>query len=192
MTSAQITITAAFALAITSCRAFTTSSSTPSQTISRASIIQSPATTMNAALGNLHGESACFLPLLQNDEQYIAPRIVQVRYILYIYLAAGISCLWGLYLSGCNYQPMSHDSHLSEKKQLDDDLKYQLLRKSIHSLMAMLQLFVVLFFWYCLTAFTLLRGREYDKEEKPIWRLYPSGCKYQPMPHDTHLSKKNN
>jgi len=33
---------------------------------------------MSAALGNLHGESACFLPLLQNDEQYIAPRIVQI------------------------------------------------------------------------------------------------------------------
>jgi len=29
--------------------------------------------------GNLHGESACFMPLEQNDEEYYAPRIVQVR-----------------------------------------------------------------------------------------------------------------
>ena len=41
-------------------------------------------TNMNAAVppttvGNLHGQGSCFLPLLQNDEDYIAPRIVQVR-----------------------------------------------------------------------------------------------------------------
>ena len=39
-------------------------------------------TNMNAAsttIGNLHGQGSCFLPLLQNDEDYIAPRIVQVR-----------------------------------------------------------------------------------------------------------------
>eukprot|EP00956_Cyclotella_meneghiniana_P015762 scaffold24459_cov75-Cyclotella_meneghiniana.AAC.3 len=28
--------------------------------------------------GNLHGQGACFLPLLQNDDEYIAPRIVQI------------------------------------------------------------------------------------------------------------------
>ncbi|KAL7514615.1 hypothetical protein ACHAXN_011957 [Cyclotella atomus] len=33
--------------------------------------------TLNAA-GNLHGQEACFLPLLQNDDEYIAPRIVQI------------------------------------------------------------------------------------------------------------------
>lgn len=26
----------------------------------------------------MHGQSSCFLPLLQNDEEYIAPRIVQI------------------------------------------------------------------------------------------------------------------
>jgi len=26
----------------------------------------------------MHGESSCFLPLLQNDDEYIAPRIVQI------------------------------------------------------------------------------------------------------------------
>ena len=41
-------------------------------------------TNVNAAVppttvGNLHGQGSCFLPLLQNDEDYIAPRIVQVR-----------------------------------------------------------------------------------------------------------------
>ena len=34
-------------------------------------------------VGNLHGQSSCFLPLLQNDEDYIAPRIVQVCIFLY-------------------------------------------------------------------------------------------------------------
>lgn len=33
---------------------------------------------MQAAVGNAHGQGSCFLPLLQNDEDYIAPRIVQV------------------------------------------------------------------------------------------------------------------
>jgi hypothetical protein len=32
-----------------------------------------------AAVGNMHGQGSCFLPLLQNDDEYIAPRIVQVR-----------------------------------------------------------------------------------------------------------------
>ena len=32
-----------------------------------------------SAAGSIHGENSCFLPLLQNDDEYIAPRIVQVR-----------------------------------------------------------------------------------------------------------------
>eukprot|EP00578_Thalassiosira_sp_NH16_P024189 CAMPEP_0181100382 /NCGR_PEP_ID=MMETSP1071-20121207/13163_1 /TAXON_ID=35127 /ORGANISM="Thalassiosira sp., Strain NH16" /LENGTH=192 /DNA_ID=CAMNT_0023183107 /DNA_START=353 /DNA_END=932 /DNA_ORIENTATION=+ len=32
----------------------------------------------DASVGNLHGQSSCFMPLLQNDEEYIAPRIVQI------------------------------------------------------------------------------------------------------------------
>ena len=31
------------------------------------------------SIGNRHGQGSCFMPLLQNDEEYIAPRIVQVR-----------------------------------------------------------------------------------------------------------------
>ena len=34
--------------------------------------------TQQKAVGNSHGQGSCFLPLLQNDEEYIAPRIVQV------------------------------------------------------------------------------------------------------------------
>ena len=29
--------------------------------------------------GNLHGDNACFLPLEQLDQEYFAPRIIQVR-----------------------------------------------------------------------------------------------------------------
>ena len=36
--------------------------------------------TQQKAVGNSHGQGSCFLPLLQNDEEYIAPRIVQVSY----------------------------------------------------------------------------------------------------------------
>ena len=36
--------------------------------------------------GNLHGQGSCFLPLLQNDEEYIAPRIVQVSVIAFFVL----------------------------------------------------------------------------------------------------------
>ena len=80
MTLTQIIIIAS-ALALPSCHAFTTGdcSTTKSTTTSRSSLLQTSATTMNAAIGNLHGQSSCFLPLLQNDEDYIAPRIVQVR-----------------------------------------------------------------------------------------------------------------
>ena len=40
----------------------------------------------STATGNLHGQGSCFLPLLQNDEDYIAPRIVQVRIVLVAHL----------------------------------------------------------------------------------------------------------
>ena len=38
--------------------------------------------TQQTSVGNSHGQGSCFLPLLQNDEEYIAPRIVQVSYII--------------------------------------------------------------------------------------------------------------
>lgn len=42
------------------------------------------------AAGNKHGENACFLPLEQLDQDYYAPRIVQVRkcgwYLLLVFL----------------------------------------------------------------------------------------------------------
>ncbi|EJK68636.1 hypothetical protein THAOC_10166 [Thalassiosira oceanica] len=41
----------------------------------RSASIDTPA----ESVGNLHGQGSCFMPLLQNDEEYIAPRIVQVR-----------------------------------------------------------------------------------------------------------------
>mmetsp|Transcript_22586 Transcript_22586/g.47113 ORF Transcript_22586/g.47113 Transcript_22586/m.47113 type:complete len:237 (+) Transcript_22586:229-939(+) len=83
MTSTQAIITVA--LAITSCQAFTTSSSgssTSPQTAPRLSLIHTSTTTttttLNAAVGNMHGENSCFMPLLQNDEGYVAPRTVQI------------------------------------------------------------------------------------------------------------------
>mmetsp|Transcript_14391 Transcript_14391/g.21679 ORF Transcript_14391/g.21679 Transcript_14391/m.21679 type:complete len:232 (+) Transcript_14391:108-803(+) len=36
------------------------------------------ATPMQTEVGNSHGQGSCFLPLLQNDDEYIAPRIVQI------------------------------------------------------------------------------------------------------------------
>jgi hypothetical protein len=50
----------------------------PSRTSPSSSSSSTLGSTLNAA-GNLHGQEACFLPLLQNDDEYIAPRIVQVR-----------------------------------------------------------------------------------------------------------------
>ena len=35
-------------------------------------------TQQTSSVGNSHGQGSCFLPLLQNDEEYIAPRIVQI------------------------------------------------------------------------------------------------------------------
>lgn len=49
----------------------------PSQTST--SLVQTSATVdSTVSVGNLHGQSSCFMPLLQNDEDYIAPRIVQI------------------------------------------------------------------------------------------------------------------
>lgn len=45
---------------------------------------------LGMAAGNKHGENACFLPLEQLDQDYYAPRIVQVRkcgwYLLLVFL----------------------------------------------------------------------------------------------------------
>lgn len=77
-----MTRTIIVALSIAGCRAFSTSGgagANKSRPAPRPSIIQtSAATTLSASVGNLHGESSCFLPVLQNDEEYIAPRIVQI------------------------------------------------------------------------------------------------------------------
>ena len=49
--------------------------------------------------GNLHGQSACFLPILQNDDEYIAPRIVQVRVPTYIFVNYYLLLLYeGMYM----------------------------------------------------------------------------------------------
>eukprot|EP00571_Detonula_confervacea_P010302 CAMPEP_0172300662 /NCGR_PEP_ID=MMETSP1058-20130122/2687_1 /TAXON_ID=83371 /ORGANISM="Detonula confervacea, Strain CCMP 353" /LENGTH=230 /DNA_ID=CAMNT_0013010493 /DNA_START=69 /DNA_END=761 /DNA_ORIENTATION=- len=71
-------ISVALAFTSCSCNAFTTNGGTASsRTTSQSSSIETSA--LDAAVGgNLHGESSCFLPLLQNDEDYIAPRIVQI------------------------------------------------------------------------------------------------------------------
>ena len=75
----QIIIVAALAFSISSCHSFTTSSSITPSSRTIPSLVQTFATVENtASVGNLHGQSACFLPILQNDDEYIAPRIVQV------------------------------------------------------------------------------------------------------------------
>ena len=80
----QIITVAALAFSISSCHSFTTSSSIAPSSRTIPSLIQTFATVENtASVGNLHGQSACFLPILQNDDEYIAPRIVQVCTILF-------------------------------------------------------------------------------------------------------------
>jgi hypothetical protein len=69
----------------------------------------------SGTVGNLHGQSSCFLPLLQNDEDYIAPRIVQVRPLLstlFIYMQRGRGGKEDVKCQMINYHT---------KKQLDDD-----------------------------------------------------------------------
>ena len=67
-----------------------TSTSLPPRILCTSSKTCVAATPMQSSVGNLHGQGSCFLPLLQNDDEYIAPRIVQVSYILclvnYIYI----------------------------------------------------------------------------------------------------------
>jgi hypothetical protein len=53
----------------------------PTQTSSSSHRTRTYAAAASTATGNLHGQGSCFLPLLQNDEDYIAPRIVQVRFV---------------------------------------------------------------------------------------------------------------
>ena len=83
MASARSTLLAA-TLALLSLsrggRAFT-GRGVPSRTSSaRSSSATRVATTRrDGRVGNLHGDAACFLPVLQNDEEYIASWTVQVR-----------------------------------------------------------------------------------------------------------------
>lgn len=75
------TLSAALAITGAGCHAFSTNdiSSSALRTISRrSSLVKTSATTESASVGNIHGQSSCFLPLLQNDEEYIAPRTVQI------------------------------------------------------------------------------------------------------------------
>jgi hypothetical protein len=58
----------------------------PTQTSSSSHRTRTYAAAASTATGNLHGQGSCFLPLLQNDEDYIAPRIVQVRIVLVAHL----------------------------------------------------------------------------------------------------------
>ena len=52
---------------------------------SSAGYVKTTRSLLNMA-GNLHGESACFLPLEQMESDYYAPRIVQVRLALFTFL----------------------------------------------------------------------------------------------------------
>ena len=36
------------------------------------------------SIGSLHGQNSCFLPLKQLDQDYCAPRIVQVCYTIFV------------------------------------------------------------------------------------------------------------
>lgn len=80
MTPSRIISAAALSLAVGS-HAFTSSiPSTISCTSRTTSSTSIAATPMQSSVGNLHGQGSCFLPLLQNDDEYIAPRIVQVSH----------------------------------------------------------------------------------------------------------------
>ena len=79
-----VAITATTSTLTSPCHAFATPAFTTSRRAvldktSRASPATASTTRLNEKTGNLHGESSCFLPLLQNDDEYIAPRVVQVR-----------------------------------------------------------------------------------------------------------------
>lgn len=51
---------------------------TISATTTSSQVFADAPTQQTSSVGNSHGQGSCFLPLLQNDEEYIAPRIVQV------------------------------------------------------------------------------------------------------------------
>ncbi|EED94973.1 predicted protein [Thalassiosira pseudonana CCMP1335] len=78
-----VAITATTSTLTSPCHAFATPAFTTSRRAvldktSRASPATASTTRLNEKTGNLHGESSCFLPLLQNDDEYIAPRVVQI------------------------------------------------------------------------------------------------------------------
>ena len=74
----------------------------PTQTSSSSHRTRTYAAAASTATGNLHGQGSCFLPLLQNDEDYIAPRIVQVRFFSYHFHLFGV-------LIGCNTDHEAND-----------------------------------------------------------------------------------
>jgi hypothetical protein len=49
------------------------------RTLSSAAALAPLASAPSMSTGSLHGENSCFLPLKQLDQDYYAPRIVQVR-----------------------------------------------------------------------------------------------------------------
>ena len=75
------TITAALAISGGCVHAFSTGKISSSRARTQTSLFSTTENTA-AAVGSIHGENSCFLPLLQNDDEYIAPRIVQVRLLL--------------------------------------------------------------------------------------------------------------
>mmetsp|Transcript_24195 Transcript_24195/g.37939 ORF Transcript_24195/g.37939 Transcript_24195/m.37939 type:complete len:233 (-) Transcript_24195:212-910(-) len=79
MTPPSRIISVALSLAVGS-HAFTSSIPSIISCTSRTSTSTSSiaATPTQSSVGNLHGQGSCFLPLLQNDDEYIAPRIVQI------------------------------------------------------------------------------------------------------------------
>ena len=78
MTSLQRILTISTLLTTNICHAFINPIPTPTRLINNIPMSSLQAETLKDTAGNLHGESACFLPILQNDDEYIAPRMVQV------------------------------------------------------------------------------------------------------------------
>ena len=81
LSSRRIIVTLSLLANITgSSYAFTSLPTYPSlqRTISATQVFADAPTQQTSSVGNSHGQGSCFLPLLQNDEEYIAPRIVQV------------------------------------------------------------------------------------------------------------------
>lgn len=104
MTSLQRILTISTLLTSSICHAFVNPINHPSSRLIQSPISSSlQAETLQDTAGNLHGESACFLPILQNDDEYIAPRIVQVcfNFSIWYYIIYACFSLWvfGLRLS---------------------------------------------------------------------------------------------